>query len=242
MFDLPLAEALHRAMLACLEAFGAKRDADKIAKLRAAVAEIPPFTENPFAQAKVVREWGQSETSWHAVVLATARRWVEDNRHCESATGELTAPSPAGNCMQLVTLPILQPTPSEVRAELEAEMNRVRAAAPSAPASEPLPAAVEAADDPTAYRPASEFIAPERFPTLKAINKALAKNPSIRWRRPTGKNGKPIPNRLTIHAGDWHDFIHRKQSVSGLDQPAHVVDEVIEIEKRKAEIRNPTGQ
>ena len=78
--------------------------------------------------------------------------------------------------------------------------------------------------------------------TLKAINKALAKNPSIRWRRPTGKNGKPIPNRLTIHAGDWHDFIHRKQSVSGLDQPAHVVDEVIEIEKRKAEIRNPTGQ
>jgi hypothetical protein len=96
-------------------------------------------------------------------------------------------------------------------------------------------------EDDSAYRPASEFLAPERFPTLKAIGKALAANPWIRSRRPTGKNGKPISNRLNIHAGDWHKFVNQSQG-DPLDQPASVVDAVLETEKRKAAIRNKAGK
>jgi hypothetical protein len=92
------------------------------------------------------------------------------------------------------------------------------------------------AEDDSAYRPAIEFIDSQRFPTLKAIRQALTANPTIRTRRPTGKNGKAIPNRLNIHAGDWHAFI-RKQTADPLDLPATVVDAVMETEQRKVEIR-----
>jgi hypothetical protein len=91
-------------------------------------------------------------------------------------------------------------------------------------------------DDPTAYRPANEFIDADEFPDFKAIQKALAANPLIRRKRPTGKNGKEIKNRLIIHAGDWHKFRQRQQ-VNPLDLPAAVVDAVTETENRKAKVR-----
>src|SRR5262249_35883609 len=94
----------------------------------------------------------------------------------------------------------------------------------------------EPTDDPTAYRPASEFIEGSRFSTLRAIRKVLDANPKIRRRRPHAKTGKQIPNRLEIHAGDWLAFIHAK-SVDPSDMPANVVDAVMEQEQRKVEIR-----
>jgi hypothetical protein len=97
-------------------------------------------------------------------------------------------------------------------------------------------APVSPADD-SAYRPAKEFIDPERFPTFKAIRCALDANPTIRTRRPFGKNGKPLANRLDIHAGDWQQFKHNRQVVDPLDAPAEIVDAVMEEERRKAEIR-----
>jgi hypothetical protein len=97
------------------------------------------------------------------------------------------------------------------------------------------------AGDPTAYLPASDFLDHERFQTFNAIRKALKENPSIRRRRPVGKSGKEVPNRLEIHAGDWHQFL-RKQSTHPLDLPAAVVDAVMEAEKRKLELRKQTDE
>jgi hypothetical protein len=91
-------------------------------------------------------------------------------------------------------------------------------------------------EDDSAYRPASEFTDPDRFPTMKAIHKFLDENPGIRSRRPLGKNGKPISNRLQIHAGDWLKAA-KKQPAGPLDQPAGVVDAVVEVEQAKANIR-----
>jgi hypothetical protein len=112
-------------------------------------------------------------------------------------------------------------------------------AAPSTPTGK-LPqddSTATLAEDYTAYRPAREFINPERFPTLRAIRNALDSNPTIRTRRPISKSGKPIMNRLLIHAGDWHEFLNQPQAVNPLDLSATVVDAVMEAEHRKAEIR-----
>lgn len=110
---------------------------------------------------------------------------------------------------------------------------RLLADAPSElpPAAPPPPF-----NDPTAYRPAKEFIG-DAFPTAKAIRKELDANPTIRTRRPIGRNGEPIPNRLEIHAGDWHDFINRPKQTDPLDNPAAIVDAVMEAEGRKEKIR-----
>jgi hypothetical protein len=110
------------------------------------------------------------------------------------------------------------------------------------PSAEP-PAAEHAppsAEDESAYRPAREFI-DAQFPDHKAITKALGDNPSIRRRRPhSKKTGQPIPNRLSIHAGDWKAFLAKlKQAAPDpLDLPAHVVGEAVqEVQERKAEER-----
>jgi hypothetical protein len=101
------------------------------------------------------------------------------------------------------------------------------------------------AEDDSAFRPASEFIADERFPTYKDIRKALDANPWIRCKKPTGKNGKPVKNRLNIHAGDWHKFLNQPQAnqpqaIDLMDQNAAAVDALMETQKRKAEVRIPS--
>jgi hypothetical protein len=63
------------------------------------------------------------------------------------------------------------------------------------------PAREHVSYDPTAYRPAKEFMNGD----YKAINKVLEDNPWIRRR-------KPNKQRLLIHAGDWQEYIHKKQS------------------------------
>ena len=113
----------------------------------------------------------------------------------------------------------------------------------AAPKSELPPAGSMAtlADDTAAYVPVSELI-DDDFPTFKTINNALEANPSIRWRRPTGTNGKPIPNRKEIHVGDWHRFKRQREAGDPLDNPAAIVDAVLDVEKRKEEIRKPKGE
>jgi hypothetical protein len=86
--------------------------------------------------------------------------------------------------------------------------------------------------DPTAFRPAKEFLDPERFPHYKAIRKFLETHPNIRRENPT-------PRRLVIHAGDWQGTLAReKKSPDPLDAPAALVDAAKEIERRKAMERN----
>jgi hypothetical protein len=103
-------------------------------------------------------------------------------------------------------------------------------------------AAMEPAEDLSAYRPANQFIN-EEFPNFKAVSKALADNPAIRTRRPASKKtGKPIPNRLDLHTTDWHDFLQRRKHAAPdrLDLPAGAVDTMVqEIEQRKREEREP---
>jgi hypothetical protein len=56
----------------------------------------------------------------------------------------------------------------------------------------------------------------------------LRANPWIRWR-------KPSPQRLEIHAGDWHKFLQQpSKSADPLDAPADLVDAVMSVESRKA--------
>jgi hypothetical protein len=57
--------------------------------------------------------------------------------------------------------------------------------------------------DPTAYRPATEFLGDE-IKTYKQLEGILEANPSIRWR-------KPSPQRRLIHAGDMMDYIKKKK-------------------------------
>jgi hypothetical protein len=99
---------------------------------------------------------------------------------------------------------------------------------PSEARAEPL-GIPEPAEDPTAYRPAKEFLDGERYPDYKAIHRALDENSWIRWRNPS-------PRRLEIHAGDWHKFRHQpSKSADPLDAPADVVDAVMAVESRKAQ-------
>jgi len=87
-------------------------------------------------------------------------------------------------------------------------------------------------EDTSAYLPASHFF-DNRFTTFKAIRKALDNNPWIR-------RHKPSPQRLTIHPGDWRQFLKGlgKAIVDPLDLPDAVLDAAIEaMEQRRAEER-----
>jgi hypothetical protein len=94
--------------------------------------------------------------------------------------------------------------------------------------------------DHSAFRPASAFVDDDRFPTLKAIHKALGANKWIRRKRPLTSKGKEHPQRLLIHAGDWQDFKNRPRDP--LDNPAEVVDAIAEAVARKEEIDKAKGR
>jgi hypothetical protein len=99
--------------------------------------------------------------------------------------------------------------------------------------------------DPTAYRPAKDFI-DGRHPNFTAIEKALKRNLWIKRARPLSKSGKSVPNRLRIHAGDWKEYQSRlaQTSADSLDLPAETVLEAVnEVERRKAQerARKPGG-
>jgi hypothetical protein len=95
-------------------------------------------------------------------------------------------------------------------------------------AKEELPA-----DDDSAFRPASEFLDPSRVPDYKRLQRILRANPWIRTR-------KPSPQRLQIHAGDWHDCLSRLDA-AGFDaldaRPELVADFLNEAGNRQEEVR-----
>ena len=56
-----------------------------------------------------------------------------------------------------------------------------------------------------AYVPVSFLIGGERFNTLSKVKTYLKNNPDVR-------TCKPHPNRLSVHAGDWHRSLKTKES------------------------------
>lgn len=94
------------------------------------------------------------------------------------------------------------------------------------------------AEDESAYRPAKEFIIAGQCESFKQLHKILAANPSIRHRRPNSRaTGRPITNRLEVHAGDWMKYLNASRLVRrdpGDWQTPHA-DYVKDVEARKAE-------
>jgi hypothetical protein len=97
------------------------------------------------------------------------------------------------------------------------------------------------------YMPASAFLDENqpRFPDYNAIRKALKENPGIRRERPISeRTGRPVGNRMKIHAGDLYRHLQRQAAPDPLDLPAHVLDAAVqETQRRKAEeqLRKPAG-
>jgi hypothetical protein len=85
------------------------------------------------------------------------------------------------------------------------------------------------ATDDSAFRPAKEMLK-EPFGTYKAIQKVLCDNSWIRRRYPRR-------NRLEIHAGDWSRFLASRAPNDPLDNPAAVIDAIIETRDRQVSIR-----
>jgi hypothetical protein len=92
-------------------------------------------------------------------------------------------------------------------------------------------ASAAAGDDPTAYRPAKEFLDQKRYPSYQAIRKALQAAPWIRTQKPSSQ-------RLNIHASDWQRMLNQPVVADPLDLPAETVDAAVKaVEQRKAEVR-----
>jgi hypothetical protein len=90
--------------------------------------------------------------------------------------------------------------------------------------------------DPTAFRPAKEFLG-EQIPSYKALRKILDANSWIRRQ-------KPSKHRLLIHAGDMHKYLSQAQvAPDPLDLPAEAVAEAVHaVEERKAQERAKSGR
>jgi hypothetical protein len=130
-------------------------------------------------------------------------------------------------------LPRAEPLIAELTLEVS-KAARQRAAAGK-------PAQPRAAEDDSAFRPASELLAPEGFPkSYEELRRALDDNPWIGWRRPKSeRTGREVGNRLEVHAGHWLRFLaQRKQAAADpLDLPAHIVDAAVqEAQARKDEV------
>jgi hypothetical protein len=120
--------------------------------------------------------------------------------------------------------------------ELERFVDRAAAAPLSAITAAPAGGGwppVEAAEDDSAYRPAKEFLDAPRFPTIKRLRAALKRQPWIRTR-------KPSPQRLKIHAGDWHQYKAMLDAAGfdALDVAGETADAFMaEARRRQEEIR-----
>jgi hypothetical protein len=92
---------------------------------------------------------------------------------------------------------------ADVRADLAGGRppDEATASGTTGPAGAP-PAEVKQPDDPTAFRPAKEFVDAGRFRTARLVKKALRDHPWVRRRHPSRF-------RLLIHAGDMHELKRR---------------------------------
>jgi hypothetical protein len=99
---------------------------------------------------------------------------------------------------------------------------------------------VESPSDPKSYLPLNVLLADHTRPELGMNVKQASRLVDdysanrIRWTRPRGKHGKPIPNRRHVHIGDWIECMRRKATTDPDGFPPFTEGEV---ERRTAEMR-----
>ncbi|MBI5863437.1 MAG: hypothetical protein HZB38_02775 [Planctomycetes bacterium] len=100
---------------------------------------------------------------------------------------------------------------------------------------------VERPADPTAYVPAADILAKHTPADLPVSMKELGTiienfhTNRVRWTRPLGKNGQPVPNRRNVHLGDWSAYLKRRADPESDGFPR--LSET-EFERRKAAVRD----
>jgi len=97
--------------------------------------------------------------------------------------------------------------------------------------------------DPAAYAPAADILArhtpadlPITMDRLVAIIEDYDAN-RVRWTRPLGKKGQPVPNRRSVHLGDWTAYLKRRVPAEADGFPRPTEAEIEDIERRKAAVR-----
>jgi hypothetical protein len=99
---------------------------------------------------------------------------------------------------------------------------------------------VEWPSDPAAYVAASEILSnhtpadqPITWRKLPRILNDYATN-RVRWTRPRAKSGRPVPNRRSLHLGDWTAYLKRRTpELGGFPQLSEA-----ELERRRMAVRN----
>jgi hypothetical protein len=126
-------------------------------------------------------------------------------------------------CEQLessITASDLESLRVELRREFSLARQRARDQGPTGDNPQP---------DDAAFVPASSLLF-DQYDTLKKLKAMLRLNPQIRTR-------KPSPQRLLVHAGDWHRALGQLKGASPdpLDLPAETVDAMVQdVQARKA--------
>jgi hypothetical protein len=90
------------------------------------------------------------------------------------------------------------------------------------------------------YRPARELLTRIIAPNLVALHRILKANPWIHRRRPLTRKGKPDPNKVLVHAGDFNDYL-RACSANPHELPEHVYD-AVRNENREIEARQQAAR
>lgn len=100
---------------------------------------------------------------------------------------------------------------------------------------------VESPVDPAAYVSASDILTKHTPAALSVSMKELGTilkdydTNRVRWTRPLGKNGRPVPNRRSVHLGDWVAYLRRRTNPESEGFPR--LSET-ELERRKAAVRD----
>ncbi|MBN1512614.1 MAG: hypothetical protein JXB13_11425 [Phycisphaerae bacterium] len=100
---------------------------------------------------------------------------------------------------------------------------------------------VESPVDPKAYRPATEIVS-EHTPAglrvtmrnLRTILENYATN-HVRWTRPLSRSGRPVPNRRSVHLGDWAAYLRGCSNPESEGFPRLTE---AELDRRKAAVRD----
>jgi hypothetical protein len=134
------------------------------------------------------------------------------------------------------------PSAEPLIAELALEVSKVARQRAATTAARQAPAA----EDDSAFRPATELLVPDGFPkSYKELRQALSDNTWIRWDRPKSKQtGRPVGNRCRVHLGDWHKYLEqrRRATPNPLYMPAHIVDAAVqEVQARKDQVDRQRG-
>jgi len=100
---------------------------------------------------------------------------------------------------------------------------------------------VESPIDPAAYAPAADILSEHTPAALSVSMKELGTiledyhTNRVRWTRPRGKNGQPVPNRRSVHLGDWVAYLQRRTNPESDGFPRL---SATELERRKAAVRD----